>query len=216
MSAWDLVLQEDNNKTEVKFVKTPKGVTKVRLVDLEPKAIWKHWINAANNGKGMSAVCMGEGCPVCQDIKDAKAKGIKSSCSTTRNFAMNCLVKTDDGMEMQILEKGKTVFQQLHTLMSQMGALSGYEVNITRTGDKMQDITYQTLPVYPPQAMTEEEVKFVEENRINLDEYYKVMTKEQLIGLMSGKTLQDVTGSTTQATQTEEVSGGFPDFAVEE
>lgn len=189
MSTWDLVLKEsgNGNGSEVEFVKIQKGTTKLRVMDKEPVVMWKHWIQNANNGKGMSAICLGKAnCPVCKANAEAEKAGLKKKYSVSQSFAVNALIEIDGEKKVQILEKGKTLFKALHVIMSQMGDLKNYEVNITRTGDKMQDITYTAIPQFPPVALTQEEDTKYSAMCINLNEYYTPLTATEIETLMNG------------------------------
>lgn len=191
MSTWDMVMSENNNGgNTVEFVKTPVGTTRIRVIDSEPKAIWKHWVKSANGGKGMSVVCKGKDeCPICKANNEAKEKGLKPPYSTTLAFAMNSIVKgTDENGQtvdkIAILEKSKTFFKTLGQIMSASGDLINYEINIMRTGEKMNDTKYTILPVFPYTPLENKEEWI--EKKINLDEYYKPLSDEDLTTLMNG------------------------------
>ena len=71
MSNWDLALQNETreSKSETNYVKFVEGDNKLRILDAEPKAIWVHWLANANNGKGLSVVCLGKDCPMCNKYR---------------------------------------------------------------------------------------------------------------------------------------------------
>ena len=189
--SWSEVLNANNGGGEsVEFVKTPVGTTKMRLLNTEPKAIWKHWIPSANSGKGMSVVCAGKDCcPVCKANAEAEAQGLKKKYNITRAFAMNALVNVNGENKIQILEKSASFFASLFTLKEQMGELINYEINVSRTGSGMNDTKYTVLPVFPPVALTEQEKEKYMAMLIDLDEYYKVLPEEDILTLMSGGSL---------------------------
>lgn len=207
--SWDLVMKENGgSNSEVEFVKIANGTTKLRILGDEPKAMWKHWLQQANGGKGMSVMCIGrDKCPVCKANAEAEKSGLKKKYSVSQSFAMNALIKVDGVYKVQILEKGKTLFKSLHTIMSKMGALENYEVNIDRTGEKMQDTTYTVLPEYPPKSLSEmhtaDEIAKFRETMIDLEEYYTPLSSEDITALMEGGTLQPKEDTT-------------PDFTVED
>ena len=200
---WEAVKESNNNIGEVEFLKTPQGVTTCRVIDEEPIALWKHWVQSANGGKGMSIVCSGDDCPICKANKKAKEEGLKAPYSTTRSFAINVI---DSEGNVKILEKGKTLFESLCTLNEQMGDLINYEINITRTGTKMQDTKYTVLPHMPLTALTDEQKQEVLAKRINLEDYYKPLSNDDVITLMNGGTLQN---------NNNEENSETPDFTVE-
>lgn len=189
-SGWGAVMNASNGGGDaVEFVKTPVGITKLRLMNAEPKATWKHWIQSANEGKGMSIVCSGKDtCLVCKANKDLETQGLKKKYNVSRAFAMNALVEINGEKKLQILEKSATFFAQLFTLKEQMGDLINYEVNISRTGTSMNDTKYTILPVFPPTALGANEMSFLS-NLIDLDDYYKVLSDEDVATLMAGGSL---------------------------
>lgn len=204
MSAWEIVMQEGNgNREEVNFIKLPVGNTKLRIVDTEPKVMYKHWIQKANSGKGLSVICPGQGvCPICQEIKADKAKGAKPNYSVNIAFAINAIqVNAEGEITYCVLEKGKGVFQPLNVLRSQMGDLINYEVNITRTGEKMQDVNYTVLPVFPPVELDEETLKEVNENKYDMNKVYTTYSREEIIKLMNGENIfENVSDSVEEET----------------
>lgn len=205
MSAWDLVMQDNGNSgEEVNFIKIPSGVTKLRIVDAEPKVMWKHWIQRANGGKGMSVVCIGKSCPICEDMKNAKARGAKSNYSATRSFAINAIQKDKDGVVTHgVLEKGVGLFKPIGVIREQMGDLINYDITITRTGEKMQDITYTVLPVYPPTPLGAEELTEVECNKYDLENVYNIYTREEIIKLMNGENIYNNAEDNTSVENTQ-------------
>lgn len=189
-NGWNDVMQANNGGGDsVEFVKTPPGLTKVRLMNSEPKSTWKHWIPQANAGKGMSIVCSGKDtCLICKANKDMEAQGLKKKYSVSRAFAMNALIEINGEKKLQILEKSATFFASLFTLKEQMGELINYEINITRTGSGLNDTKYNVLPVFPPTALAINEAEFLN-NLIDLDEYYKVLSDTDVASLMAGGSL---------------------------
>ena len=98
---WDEVLRDGTvavNKTE--FTKLQNGITEVRFLDAEPFVRWAHWL--ANAKRNIS--CIGQGCPVCEAIKTARATGTKTPYNSNRKFAMHVYNYTTGRVE--ILEQG--------------------------------------------------------------------------------------------------------------
>lgn len=193
---WNAVLDSSNGEggDKVEFVKLPVGITKLRLLDEQPKAIWKHWIQAANDGKGMSVTCSGKDtCIVCKVNREMEAQGLKKKYTVSRAFAMNSLVTENGEEKVQILEKGAGLFSSFYTLKTQMGDLINYEVNITRTGTKMNDTKYMALPVMPFVALTDTRKEEILAKRIDLEEFYKPLTREAIEILMNGGGLEQNT-----------------------
>jgi hypothetical protein len=189
-----------NNESAVKYCKLKAGTNKLRVLDEEPYSRWSHWIPQANSGKGTSVDCIGKGCPVCAKIKEDKANGAKQKYSTKKAHAINVLNRETN--EVEILDSGNKIFQGLAILLSQMGDLRGYDVNIVKSGSGTST-TYQVLPVYPPVPLTDAEKSM---KLYDIKSIYKKLTPEQILGLMSGKSLAEVTKTeeTEEATATNE------------
>lgn len=177
------------SSTEVKYVKFPVGKTKLRVLDAEPYSRWTHWIKAANAGKGMSVDCIGKGCPVCRAIVEDKKAKREKRYSSSKSHAINVLVKDQLGTavnEVQILDKGNSIFGMMADIMSESGDLRGYDLTITRRGESLGEISYTVLPVYPPTPLTDSE-KALE--KVDIKEMRKPLTAEQIEVLMAGGSL---------------------------
>ena len=190
----------NNNESAVKYCKLKVGTNKLRVLDEEPYSRWSHWIPQANSGKGTSVDCIGKGCPVCEKIKEDKKNGAKQKYSTKKAHAINVLNRETN--EVEILDSGNKIFQGLAILLSQMGDLRGYDVNIVKSGSGTST-TYQVLPVYPPVPLTDAEKSM---KLYDIKSIYKKLTPEQILGLMSGKSLAEVTKTeeTEETTATNE------------
>lgn len=191
IDVWALVESENNGGgASTEFVKTPVGTTKIRIIDSEPHAIFKHWVKSANGGKGMSVVCLGRGtCPMCKANEEAKAKGLKPIYNLSMAFAMNAITETKDEegnvqKNIAILEKSKTFFQQLNSIRQTVGELKNFEINIIRKGTQMNDTTYSIIPQYPPTPL-ENETEWLN-NRIDLVDFYSPLSYEDAQTVMSG------------------------------
>jgi len=203
--SWNEILNPQSNNTvnnegAVKYCKLKAGANKLRVLDEEPYSRWSHWIPQANSGKGTSVDCIGKDCPVCAKIKEDKANGVKQKYSTKKAHAINVLNRETN--EVEILDSGNKIFQGLATLLSQMGDLRKYDVNIVKSGSGTST-TYQVLPIYPPVPLTDAEKNM---KLYDIKNIYKKLTKEQILGLMSGKSLAEVTKTegTEEATTTNE------------
>lgn len=194
--SWDAILNSESNgnggsSEKVKYTSFPEGTIKVRILDEQPYSRWRHWIPQANGGKGTSVDCIGKGCPVCAAISADKVAKRVPKMSGSKSHAINVLNRTTGDVE--ILDKGNTVFTSMATIMQQMGDLRGYDITITRKG-KGTDSTYTVLPVFPPTPLTEAEKGLT---KYNIQELYKPFTVDQINQIMTGKSIADVTKDTT-------------------
>lgn len=186
---------------KIEFVSFPSsGTVRLRILDKEPISRWKHWIQAANAGKGLSVTCIGKGCPVCAKIAEAKKTKAKSPYNSTKSHMLNTLVRgfTPAGSQalqainkIQILDKGNKVFEGLLTIMQQMGDLTNYDVTITQTGEDFNTINYTVLPTFPQVALTPEEVAL---EKYDIAEITKPLTAEQITQFINGATSEQVYG----------------------
>ena len=148
MSTWDLVTENENvreGKSETNYVKFVEGDNQLRILDAEPKAIWVHWLANANNGKGLSVVCLGKDCPMCAKYRYDKANKVNTRDRLSRQFVIN--VYNRNTKRVELLQKGKSIFGTLATFHKSMGDITGYDMNIVKTGkalDNFKDIVAAT------------------------------------------------------------------------
>lgn len=210
MSNWNTILKNANNnggdKNEVKYTSFPEGTTTIRVIEAEPYSRFTHWIPQANSGKGLSIDCIGNGCPVCEAINIARRNKSKERLySKTSTHAINIINRTTG--QHELLDKGNGIFGTLATINSQMGDLRNFDINITKTGKKLGDIKYTILPSFSSAPLTSEEEAMKEEELFNIRDR-ELLTKEQIIALMSGKSLQEVL-EVEGENQEEETNGTF-------
>ena len=121
MSNWDLALEKGNMKegsNETNYIKFQDGNNQLRILDAEPKAIWVHWLANANNGKGLSVVCLGKDCPMCAKYRYDKANNVNTRDRLSRQFVIN--VYNRNTKRVEILQKGKSIFETLATFHKSM------------------------------------------------------------------------------------------------
>lgn len=178
---WDFESAGDNNKVE--FTKLPEGVTKIRLVDDEPNVRWVHWMNVNRR----SATCPGKGCPICEIRAIQKANKEPYSYPVSRRFALQ-IINRNTG-KLEILEQGITFFQDLKELkdiLNEKGKkLTNVDISVRRRGMGKDDTSYR-LDIDEEYAYTEEDVKLIEEQMLNLDEYFVAPTPEQITKVIGG------------------------------
>lgn len=196
--AWsDVINQGNSNQSEeVKYVKFPIGITKLRILDEQPFSRWTHWIPQANNGKGMSVNCLGKGCPVCKAMAEDKKANRKKRYNASKSHALNVFVhetkvngQVTPVKEVQILDKGNGIFGGLYAIFEQMGDLRNYDVTVTRVGENLGDIKYTILPVYPPSELSQQD-KQIASIKYDVEEVKKSFTAEEIETLLSGGTIQ--------------------------
>jgi hypothetical protein len=173
----------DENKVD--YVKFEEGkATVIRILDEEPVSKWRHWLKVANR----SVTCCGRECPVCDSIKRAKSAGLTPVFSSTKKHTMHILNRTTGKVEL--LEQGKTFFDQLLVYKENMGDVRDYDIKVIRTGKEKQT-TYTMIPM-PASGLTAEEVAVYEANQVDIDLLIAPYTYEQTLGFMEGKTAEEI------------------------
>ena len=195
MSTWDLAMKNENlreGKSETNYVKFVEGSNQMRILDKEPKAVWVHWLANANNGKGLSVVCLGKDCPMCQKYRYDKANKVQTRDRLSRQFVINVYNRNTERVEL--LQKGKSIFEPLATFHKQMGDITGYDINIVKAG-KGLDTKYTLVPVIQSQPIPEGLELY------DLDEVTQTFDPLVVELLISGMTIEDakktVGGDTT-------------------
>jgi len=180
---------KDNTNKKTKYNKLTTGKTHtIRILDAEPFSRYSHWIQAANNGRGVSVDCPGAGCPICADIKEKKKTGGKQVYSSRKLHAINILNRETG--EVEIIDKGKGLFEALEGLLVEVGDLRKYDVKIRVIGEG-NEISYTPIAL-PPKPLTEAEKALT---KYDLKNITLKPTPEQLQMLMNGAALTDVFGN---------------------
>ena len=182
--SWTDVKGNESNK--VGFLSLPEGITKIRILDQSPYSRWVHWIPSAKT----SVSCIGMGCPICEIIKEQKEAKMQPTYSSNKRHAMNVLNRTTG--EVEILEQGKTFFEDLLEIMEEKGDLTKFDIKVKRKGTGL-DTKYRLDPEEPEELSGEDLKKL--DNMVNLEEYFIKITKEQMIEVINGKSLGDVLSS---------------------
>lgn len=171
---------------KVNYLKTPVGITKIRIVDAEPKSRWTHWIQAANGGTGMSVGCPGKGCPVCAIISADRKIKATPRYSSAKSHALNVIDRKDGSIAL--MDKGNSIFGQIVDIMGQMPDVMSYDLTITRRGEK-KEATYTVIPCFPPTPITEAERALV---KYDVDLLTKPFTIAQTQMFMDGAMMEAV------------------------
>jgi len=184
--SWNEVEEKGGNGNKTNYTKfEDKKAVVLRVMDAEPVAKWRHWIQASKR----SVTCCGQGCPVCAVIKAAKEADIVSPYSSTKRFTINVLNKTTN--QIELLEQGKVFFEQLLVYKTNMGDLNSFDLKIIRSGTKKGDTTYSYIPL-PPTLLTKAELDMYEANKVDINESLKPYTIQQTTDLMNGMPAEEV------------------------
>lgn len=186
LKGWDIESTGSGNKVE--FTRFPEGLVVVRLVDTVPNMRWTHWINSAR----ASVNCPGKGCPICNIRKQQKANKEPQSPMGRR---LSLQVINRNTGKLEILEQGITFFEDLKIVL-QMAVeqdlqIDGVDLNIRRKGLGKDDTSYR-IDLGEKYPMTEEDLKLIEENKIELNEYFKPNTPEQIVRILNGESFSEV------------------------
>jgi hypothetical protein len=206
---WNDVTGKPNNgegqKEKTRYNKLVSGKTHtIRVLDEQPFSRYTHWIQAANGGTGLTVDCPGAGCPICADIKAKKKAGQTQKYNSRKLHALNILNRETG--EVEVIDKGKRLFEMFLGLMNEIGDLRGYDIKVRVTGTD-SDTTYTPIAL-PPKPLTDAEKALV---KYDLNEISLKVTNEQMQMLMNGATLKDVFG-TDEETNDEQEEAPNVDF----
>lgn len=176
---WNEVSSTSGGSSEkIPYTKFGEGNTTIRIIDAEPYSFWSHWMQ--KHGTGVT--CIGKGCPICSVIAQQKANKETPTYSSTQRHAMR--IWNYNTNQMEIMIQGKTFFQQLLNLHTEIGDLRTYDIKVKRTGSDT-NTQYMLLPLTP--SSFEQEVI-----EVDLQETLKPIDKDKLLLLMEGKSFEEV------------------------
>jgi hypothetical protein len=121
-----------------------------------------HWVRTEKNGKPVAYVCLektfGSECPICSAIgrgisssNDDETVDLLKSANASQKYLINVLHRSspDKPNEVQVMEVGQKIFDQLIEFLSEYGDITdlndGIDLIINREGTGM-DTTYKVLP----------------------------------------------------------------------
>lgn len=211
---WNDVKSNDNNNKEIKYFKPQNGMQIIRLLDQEPFTRWVHWIQSANKGKGVSIDCIGDGCPICADIKREKDAGVKNTKYNSRKtHSINVFVKkqgTIDVNEAMVLEKGNNAFIPIKDAMAVCETMGmGSDLRkvdlLMQISGKADKPNYSVNPLQPSynQNTTPDGKPFDELEKYDCTALKPTLTADQIVELMNGASLDEVTGNTKEETNSD-------------
>jgi hypothetical protein len=200
---WDFDTKNDSSSKKAEFTKFPEGITRIRIVDSAPTIRWTHWLNQHKR----SINCPGRGCPICNIRQKQKVNKEPYSYNMTRRFAINVLNRETGKVE--IMEQGKTVFEDIRDLIEDLRikgiTLGDTDLRVKRRGTGKDDTSYR-VDLDEKSPLTDAELKLIEENRMDLEDYFKSHTAEQITRILSGEKWEDVMSGTTTSEADEEES----------
>lgn len=189
-TTWDFdTPQGGGNKQE--FTKFPEGITRIRIIDEAPVVRWTHYLPKFKR----SINCPGIGCPICEIRHQQKANKEPYTYAMARRFAMQ-VINRETG-KLEILEQGKTFFEDLKELKEQIESkrltLSDVDVRVKRKGTGQTDTSYR-LDIDVETPLTEADKKLIE-GKINLEDYFKPHDADKILRIVNGEEWNDVMGA---------------------
>jgi hypothetical protein len=182
---WDLDGGSNSGGTKAEFTKFPVGATRIRVLDPAPHIRWTHWMQKHKrsiNCPGMKV------CPIDDIIAKQKANGETPSYPRGRRYAMN--IFNYETNRVEIMEQGKTFMEDLKMIMEDLmddgKSLIDVELKVRRTGTGKDDTKYRIDRAGDAQGNPPVE------GIIDLDEYFKPHTPEQITRLLNGEEWEDV------------------------
>lgn len=170
--------------TKAEFTKFPVGITRIRVLDDAPHVRWTHWLQQHKR----SVNCPGQGCPICEIRKQQKANKEPYTYPMGRRFAMNN--HNIETGKVEIMEQGIGFFEDLRDLKADVeekgNKLHDAILKVRRRGTGKDDTSYR-IDVDEIMALSLDEIKKLDEQKIDLKEYFKPHTNEQILRVISGE-----------------------------
>lgn len=188
MSGWDIDAGSNgDNKEKVNFTKIPEGITKMRILSKVPHQHFSHWMPQFQR----SAICPGRGCPICDMRKQQKANDIPETYQNRKLFGLNIFNHTTNKVEL--MEQGITFISDLRDVMEDVTTgdeseerepqlLHDVILKVKRRGMNKDNTKYR-IDV-DEVAPLEGKLKEAFDNQIDLDEYFKPQSPEQILALL--------------------------------
>ncbi|RJE47704.1 hypothetical protein A7K50_03385 [Dehalobacter sp. MCB1] len=201
MSGWDFNTSGSSTSTKAEFTKFPQGVTNIRIVDSEPFIRWTHWMPQHKR----SINCPGKGCPICEIRKQQKANQEPYTQNMARRIAINVLNRETGKVE--IMEQGVGFFEDIRDLMDDLSddgkTLIDCDIKVKRRGTGKDDTSYR-LDLGSDTPLTDVEKKLIEEGRVNLNDFFKPHTNEQIMRILNGEEWNEVMKSNQEEKDNDE------------
>ena len=183
-----------SSSTKAEFTKFAPGVTNIRVVDVAPHVRWTHWQPKYKR----SINCPGRGCPICEIRKQQKANKEPQTQQMARRLAIQ-IINRETG-KLEICEMGPTWFQDLRDLMEELKndgkQLIDVDIKVKRRGTGKDDTSYR-LDIGDEYPLTKADEALLA-NRINLEEYFKPHTPEQILRILNGEEWSSVMSESSE------------------
>jgi hypothetical protein len=178
--------KSSDSKSEIKYLSLKEGTTQIRILDDEPFSRYTHWLPKANEGKGTTVNCIGrDTCPVCSEIAKDRAAKATARFNSRKLHAMN-VINRETG-EVNILDKGNSLFEQLVGLYEEIGDLRNYDIKIRVSGTG-KDTSYVVIPMAQKPLTADEKTL----TKYDFSDMYKNLTPDQITTLMNGGSYKDI------------------------
>ena len=200
--SWNLQNESSTSGGKAEFTKFPEGITKIRIVDEQPHIRWAHWVQKISR----SVNCPGKGCPICEIRRQQKANKEPYTYGMTRRYALNVLNRETGSVE--IMEQGITFFEDLRDLLEELESegktFFDVDLKVKRRGTGKDGTTYR-IDLDEECPLSEEDQKKIDEGKIDLNEFFKPHTVEQLTRLVNGEEWSDIIASSNNDDEDEKV-----------
>ena len=174
---------------ETNYTKFPVGITRVRILDDTPLIRWQHWLPKLNRG----VTCAGKGCPICEIIKQQRANKETPNYNNSKRISVN--IYNQEMERFEILEQGVTFFTDVKDLMLELSekeiALQDIDLKVKRRGSGKEDTSYR-IDLGDQEPLPTAVANKVEENKVDLEDFYKTPTPEQLTRILNGEDFAEV------------------------
>lgn len=182
---WDLDAGGSGSNQKAEFTKFPVGATRIRILEEAPYVRWTHWMPKHNRSINCPGVKV---CPIDDIIAKQKQNGEKPTYNSARRFAIN--VWNYETNRAEIMEQGKTFFEDLKMVMSDLKednkVLTDVVLRVRRQGTGKEDTKYRI----DVQGNAEGNVPV--ESIIDLKDYFKPHTPEQITRILNGEDWDEV------------------------
>ena len=187
-TGWDFESNSGAGTSKAEFTKFPQGITNVRLIDPAPYMRWVHWMPQFKR----SVNCPGKGCPICDIRRRQKANKQEYTYSMSRRLAINVLNRATTNLE--IMEQGVNFFNDVKDIMTDINedgkTLLDVDIKVRRRGTGKDDTSYRVDQGDAYELTDDDRIKM--DDKIDLAEYFKPHTPEQITRLLNGEKWEDV------------------------
>lgn len=185
MEPWNL-----DTSDKVEFIKFPEGKTVIRVLDTAPHIRWTHWIPTIS--KSVNCPGIENGCPICEIRKQQKENKQPYTYGASRKFSFNILTRPDN--RLKILDASKTFVEDLNYLRTKLTkGVNMFDVSVVRRGQGTD--TQYRLDEENVSDLTPEETSV---QKVDLNEYFKPQTTEQIQRLVDGESWESVFQSASE------------------